>query len=160
MSTLKPKSLHTFRNLLHTIAHFFHKTRVMLILRGHDSPKRGNYMPTKAKRPCIYPGCPELSDGRYCDKHQRKVNGDYNRFSRDDDSKRFYKSPAWRRLSALQLKREPLCAKCLKAGRVTPAAIADHYVPIRDGGERIDMANLRSLCRACHIRKHNANFRE
>ena len=111
-------------------------------------------MPMRAKRPCVYPGCPELSDGRYCNKHQRQANSDYNRYSRDDDSKLFYKSQAWRRLSALQLKREPLCAECLNAGRATPAAIAHHAVSIRDGGERLDIADLRSLCRGCHNRKH------
>jgi len=31
-------------------------------------------MPRKPKRPCSFPGCPELTDGRYCDMHQRQVD--------------------------------------------------------------------------------------
>ena len=34
-------------------------------------------MPGKPKKPCAYPGCPNLTDGRYCSKHQQKVNSNY-----------------------------------------------------------------------------------
>jgi 5-methylcytosine-specific restriction protein A len=111
-------------------------------------------MPHKPKRPCVFPGCPELSDGAYCEKHRRQVNREYNRYARNEDTNTFYHSTAWRRLSRLQLKREPLCAECLKGGRVTPAYIADHIQEIRHGGARLDMNNLQSLCKACHNRKH------
>ena len=112
-------------------------------------------MPKKPKQPCGYPGCPELSDGRYCEKHRQRVNADYNRYGRDEDSKRFYSSAAWRRLSRMQLMRSPLCVVCMQAGRVTPAEIADHIVPIRNGGARLELANLQSVCRSCHNKKHN-----
>ncbi len=112
-------------------------------------------MPYKAKKPCAYPNCPELTDGRYCEKHKPQAEREYNRYGRDGDSKSFYNSKAWRRIANAQLKREPLCAECLKEGRVTPAEIADHIQPIREGGARLDMENLQSLCRACHNRKHN-----
>ena len=111
-------------------------------------------MPYKPKRPCSYPNCPELTDGRYCERHTPKVNSDYNRYTRDADSKSFYNSKAWRRLSREQLQREPLCAECYKAGRITPAEIADHIQPIKRGGARLDIANLQSLCKGCHNRKH------
>lgn len=77
-----------------------------------------------------------------------------NLYKRDEGSKRFYNSKAWRRLAAIQIKREPLCAECLKVGRITPAQIADHIYPIREGGQKYDLDNLQSLCRACHNRKH------
>jgi 5-methylcytosine-specific restriction protein A len=111
-------------------------------------------MPYKPKQPCGYPGCAELSDGRYCERHRRRVNNEYNRYTRDEDSKKFYNSAAWAAASKRQLAREPLCAACLRAGRVRPAEIADHIIPIRDGGGRLDEANLQSLCRGCHNRKH------
>jgi 5-methylcytosine-specific restriction protein A len=114
-------------------------------------------MPYKPKRPCAYPNCPELTDGRYCEKHAPKVNSDYNRYARDADSKCFYNSKAWRVLSKRQLRLEPLCAECLKAGRTQAAAIADHIRPIKRGGARLDIENLQSLCRACHNRKHGKN---
>ena len=111
-------------------------------------------MPYKPKKPCCYPGCPELTNERFCDKHRPQASREYNRYIRDEDSKKFYNSTAWRKLSALQLKREPLCAECLKAGRIQHAEIADHIKPIREGGARLDINNIQSLCRGCHNRKH------
>lgn len=111
-------------------------------------------MPRKPKQPCAYPNCPELTDGRYCEKHRRQVNQDYNRYTRDEDSKAFYNGKDWRALSKRQLQREPLCAECLRAGRVKPAEIADHITPISEGGARYDDENLQSLCKRCHNRKH------
>lgn len=33
-------------------------------------------MPKKPKRPCSYPGCPELTDRRFCEEHaKRKLHG-------------------------------------------------------------------------------------
>ena len=111
-------------------------------------------MPYKPKSPCGYPGCAELADGRYCEKHKRQVSSNYNRYTRDEDSKRFYGSKAWRRLAKMQLVRQPLCALCYSLGRITPAEIADHITPIKGGGARLDMSNLQSLCRGCHNKKH------
>jgi 5-methylcytosine-specific restriction protein A len=111
-------------------------------------------MPYKPKRPCNFPGCPELTERGYCEKHKPQVTRDYNRYGRTEDSKKFYNSTAWRRLAAAQIKREPLCAECLKSGRVQPAEIADHIKPIADGGARLDKDNLQSLCRGCHNKKH------
>ena len=60
--------------------------------------------------------------------------------------------------------KECCCASCgreqkVKLGTPDKASLTcprcGHAVPIRDGGERLDMANLRSLCRGCHNRKHN-----
>lgn len=112
-------------------------------------------MPRKPKQSCAYPNCPELTYDRYCDKHKKQINKEYNRYTRDDNSKTFYNSTAWRKLSSLQLKKEPICAACLQAGRITPATISDHIKPIREGGARLDINNLQSLCRACHNKKHN-----
>lgn len=112
-------------------------------------------MPRKPKQPCAYPSCPELTDGRYCEKHRQQIAREYNTYTRDEDTKAFYNSRAWRRLAGLQLKREPLCADCLRAGGITPAEIADHIQPIREGGARLNFNNIQSLCRACHNRKHS-----
>lgn len=111
-------------------------------------------MPYKPKKPCAYPSCPELTHERFCDKHRQQAAREYNRYTRDEDSKAFYNSTDWRKLSRRQLKREPLCAECLRAGRIQPAEIADHIRPIREGGARLDIENLQSLCRACHNKKH------
>lgn len=40
-------------------------------------------MPKKPKRPCFYPGCPELTDNMYCERHKSIVNKNYNKYERD-----------------------------------------------------------------------------
>jgi 5-methylcytosine-specific restriction protein A len=110
-------------------------------------------MPKKPKRPCGAAGCSELVDGYYCEKHGKAGNAEYNRYRRDGEANGFYNGKAWRTLAKRQLQREPLCAECFKNGRVNTAVIADHVVPIKQGGARLDIDNLQSLCRACHNRK-------
>ena len=65
----------------------------------------------------------------------------------------FYRSTAWRKLRAEQLRRQPLCECCLAQGRHTPAHIVDHIRPVNQGGAPLDLENLQSLCVACHNRK-------
>lgn len=64
-----------------------------------------------------------------------------------------YSTWRWRKLRKIQLSREPLCRECAKQGRTTPATVADHIIPIRQGGEIWDLDNIQSLCHACHQRK-------
>ena len=65
----------------------------------------------------------------------------------------FYQSTAWRKLRAIKLSEEPMCEECARAGRLTPAQMVDHIVPINKGGDALDKNNLQSLCNACHARK-------
>ena len=62
---------------------------------------------------------------------------------------KFYQSPQWRRLRALQLEQEPLCEDC----RIRAATLADHIKPINQGGEALNIDNLQSLCHQCHNKK-------
>lgn len=103
-------------------------------------------MPRKPKRPCRYPGCPNLSDGVYCEEH-RKLYARENAAARGYDSK-------WRAARAQYLKRHPLCVKCLEQGILTPATVVDHIIPHR-GNVRLfwDMGNWQALCKQCHDRK-------
>ena len=65
------------------------------ILRGFCYGE--DYMPRKPKRPCSYPGCPNLTDGRYCPEHQQKVNSNYEKYGRDKSTKKRY-GRAWKRI--------------------------------------------------------------
>ena len=65
----------------------------------------------------------------------------------------FYQSTAWRKLRAIKLNEEPMCEECARLGRLTPAQMVDHIVPINKGGAGLDMDNLQSLCNTCHARK-------
>jgi len=110
-------------------------------------------MPRKPKHPCSYPGCPNLTDERYCTEHKKKTDASYNRYQRDEDSQSFYNSYTWKEVRRRQLDAVPYCEECLRSGRLTKATMVDHRVPIKDGGERYAHSNLQSLCWSCHSRK-------
>lgn len=66
---------------------------------------------------------------------------------------KFYHSKAWRDLRALKIEQSPLCEECQRKGITTLAQVVDHIKPINEGGAKLDMANLQSLCNPCHNRK-------
>ena len=39
-------------------------------------------MPRKPKRPCSFPGCPNLTDGRFCEEHEKQENRRYEKYDR------------------------------------------------------------------------------
>lgn len=65
-----------------------------------------------------------------------------------------YSTSRWARLRRWQLFRAPCCALCYP--RLELATDVDHIIPIRDGGEPFEAANLRSLCHSCHSRVTHA----
>ena len=103
-------------------------------------------MPRKPKRPCRHPGCPNLSDGVYCENHR-------GQYSRESAVARGYDS-RWQKARARFLKRNPLCVSCLGVKKLTPATVVDHMLPHR-GDRRLfwDEANWQPLCKACHDKK-------
>lgn len=57
-------------------------------------------LPYKAKKPCGYPGCPELiREGRYCPAHKTEMGRQYNA-TRDPDYNQRY-GRQWRKTRAL-----------------------------------------------------------
>ena len=107
-------------------------------------------MPKRPKRPCRYPGCPNLCEsGTYCPEHSAESPDRL----RGSAAERGYDAK-WRRARKLFLQRHPLCANCLSQGIVTPATVVDHIVPHR-GDHRLfwDEQNWQPLCKACHDRK-------
>ena len=79
---------------------------------------------------------------------ERKVQS-----GRTHSNTKFYQSSEWRKLRALQMERQPLCEECERKGVATVARVADHVVPINQGGEPLNLDNLQSLCHTCHNRK-------
>lgn len=110
-------------------------------------------MPYKPKKPCAYPGCAKLTHERYCEKHKQVTDKQYNQYERDKNSQAFYESVVWRRLRRIKLSEQPLCEECLKENKTVKASMADHIVPVKQGGAALDIFNLQSLCNACHSRK-------
>jgi 5-methylcytosine-specific restriction enzyme A len=56
----------------------------------------------------------------------------------------------WKKRQRHQMRIEPLCAECLKAGRVTAATIADHNPPHGGVWNAFRLGPLQSLCVDCH----------
>ena len=107
-------------------------------------------MPRKPKRPCSFPDCPELVEGRYCEKHKREVDRHYNRHQRDPRTAKRY-GRRWRKIRQAFLTAHPLCEECKKQGRYTPAEEVHHITPLSEGGTH-DYENLMALCKSCHSR--------
>jgi len=107
-------------------------------------------MPYKPKRPCSYPGCRRLTDGRYCDEHRQVAEHHYNHYLRDPDTNKRY-GRAWKKIRARFLLQHPLCEQCRLENRLTPAQEVHHIVPLANGGTH-DENNLLALCKSCHSR--------
>jgi len=110
-------------------------------------------MPYRAKKPCPHFGCKELTNGGYCEAHKRAIDKSYDTHHRDKDMKRFYGSPSWRAARKVKLAKDPMCEACKRGGVLVVATVVDHILPVREGGARLAMENLQSLCHSCHSRK-------
>lgn len=60
----------------------------------------------------------------------------------------------WQRVRNAYIAEHPLCCDPMQlhTDRVVPADDVDHIIPLSEGGERLAWSNLRSVCRACHVR--------
>ncbi|MDO9565231.1 MAG: HNH endonuclease signature motif containing protein [Candidatus Desulfaltia sp.] len=105
-------------------------------------------MPKKPKRPCSYPGCPKLTDGRYCEEHQKLTDAQYNKYERDPATRKRY-GRAWKRIRDRYMAEHPLCEQCQKDGKFTRAEEVHHIIPLSKGGDSSN-ENLMSLCTSCH----------
>ena len=115
-------------------------------------------MPHKPKRPCSFPGCPALTDDRYCPEHQSVMTARYNHNERDPQTKRRYGS-GWQRIRARQLAEHPLCEVCRREGHITPAREVHHIMSLTSCGTH-EPANLLCLCKPCHSRITLAESRQ
>ena len=105
-------------------------------------------MPRRPKRPCSYPGCPNLADGRYCPEHQQKVNSNYEKYGRDKSTKKRY-GRAWKRIRDKYAVEHPFCELCFERGIIVPTEEIHHKKPLSEGGTH-DRINLIALCKSCH----------
>ena len=55
----------------------------------------------------------------------------------------------WSRISAQKRKGEALCRLCHASGKIVPANVVDHIVPLAEGGTH-EQSNLMPLCKRCH----------
>lgn len=102
-------------------------------------------MSRRSPRPCGEPGCPTLVyEGPRCSIHESQ-----HERARGTSTQRGYdvRHREWRDQI---LKRDPQCKATGCAARST---VADHIVPIRQGGARFDLRNGQGMCETCHNRK-------
>ena len=114
-------------------------------------------MPRKPKRPCAFPGCPNLSDNRYCAEHapiaeQKRLEEQrrYNRYERDPEIVKQY-GRQWRKIRDAYIESHPLCEQCLRDGFAVPVEEVHHIRSLKDGGTH-SFDNLMSLCQSCHAK--------
>ena len=128
---------------------------------------KGVNMPYQLKKPCSFPGCPELvePDSSYCEMHKTKTNANRNKLydekERDPKFSMFYNSSVWRKLRNLKLSRDPLCEYCMEREQIKIASEVDHVIPLKVvWSKRLDINNLKSSCHRCHMKKTQEDRRE
>ena len=114
--------------------------------------KEGEMMPRRLKRPCSHPGCPELTDGRFCEKHAKEENKRYEKYDRDPAVRRRY-GRAWKRIRDSYVKSHPFCELCYDKGVLVRTEEVHHKKPLSEGGTH-KKENLIALCKVCHSRLH------
>ena len=68
-----------------------------------------------------------------------------------------YNTQRWQRFRRQKLQRETLCESCLQFGKIEPATVVDHRIPISAGGDPFPpLDQLASLCERCHNTKTRA----
>ena len=101
-------------------------------------------MPSKALKPCGYPGCPNLVESGRCELHRSE-----SEFKRDPAVQRLY-DRKWQARRKVQLSAHPWCEVCLSKGIYTPATDVHHVTPHRGDKNIFLTSPLESLCHACH----------
>lgn len=109
-------------------------------------------MPKRPKRPCGYPNCPNLTDGRFCSVHEKEMNRNYEKYGRDSKTRRKY-GRAWKRIRDKYVAQHPFCELCFEKGIIKPVEEVHHQLPLAEGGTH-DVSNLISLCKSCHAKIH------
>ena len=107
------------------------------------------------RRLCAEFGCPELTEGARCPKHEKAQED--RRIARNMTSREVYGSRYWPGTRKAILLRDRFCkcplddchgaASCMRV-----ATQADHIVPIERGGLPFAQSNLRGVCASCHGR--------
>ncbi len=109
-------------------------------------------MPRRPKKPCGYPGCPNLTDDTYCKEHKHLMTSQYETFGRDKNTKKRY-GHNWSKIRKRYVSKHPFCEECFKKGILVPVDEVHHKLPLAEGGTH-DESNLVSLCKSCHAKIH------
>lgn len=111
-------------------------------------------MPFAPAKPCVRSGCRSLAvdGGRYCKKHTEAEKKQTKRYDKQRGSscKRGY-DRKWQKYRKRYLAVHPVCVRCEKMGRITPATVVDHIEPHRGDYDLFwDLGNHQAMCKRCH----------
>ena len=109
-------------------------------------------LPRLPKKPCKYPGCPNLTEKTYCEEHEKEMNRAYEKYGRDKAVRRKY-GRAWKRIRDKYVSQHSFCERCFEKGRLVPVDEVHHIKPLSEGGTH-DQGNLIALCKSCHAKIH------
>lgn len=101
-------------------------------------------MPSRAPHPCAKPGCPNLTNERYCTEHAH-LNGQADR-ERGSSSARGYNA-AWQRIRLAALTRDPVCPLCRMENVIRPSSPVHHVNGNPKDNRR---ENLIAMCKEHH----------
>lgn len=85
-------------------------------------------MPRKPKRPCSHMDCPKLVDGRFCKKHEKEYNRNYEKYKRNPETYKSY-DKIWRIIRKRYIEAHPLCERCLSEHKMTKADHTERKQP-------------------------------
>jgi 5-methylcytosine-specific restriction endonuclease McrA len=117
--------------------------------------------------PCLEVGCPGFATYRgRCETHapaRERETHDSGRVAHPASTHppagtptpRIYDSKRWRLLRLKVIRLHPICQSC----KAELSTIADHVVPIEEGGQAWALSNLQGLCARCHSSKTAAEVR-
>ncbi|HCG9221686.1 TPA: HNH endonuclease [Vibrio parahaemolyticus] len=116
------------------------------------------------RKVCASAGCRNITTKRHCTSCQAVIDKRSKEYAKkrarkssaryEDKYKSFYGSPEWRSLRDKKLRKDPLCEDCKDNGFIREGKDVDHVIEIKDDWSlRLDITNLRTLCRSCHMRK-------
>jgi len=109
-------------------------------------------MPQKVGTPCNQFGCPEIVNGRFCEKHRKEYHRKVN--SRRNKTNQGMYGGRWQKARNIFLANNPFCAECSKDGATQLASVVDHIEPHRGNFKLFwDESNWQPLCKSCHDRK-------
>ena len=114
-------------------------------------------MPYIPKHPCSFPGCPNLTDRRYCGEHEKQMNQRYEKYERDPVTKKRY-GKTWEKIRKRYVQFHPVCEMCFERGIIRETEEVHHRVPLSEGGTH-EESNLIALCKSCHSSIHASNGR-
>jgi len=106
------------------------------------------------KRSCKWPGCPNYTEHRYCERHEQRGEKTYQEYqalwdktTRDTTAKQFYRSKAWQALRNQVIGEQPVCNIC----NDNYAYEVDHIIPRKDAPHlELERSNCQALCKWCH----------